>query len=67
MAVFRNYDIHELSGYEINVNDIKFRSSDTSVCRVKKDGTLTPVKPGTSVITIECEGCRCTIDVYVTE
>ena len=67
MAVFRNYDIHELSGYEINVNDIKFRSSDTSVCRIAKDGTLTPVSAGTSVVTIECEGCRCTIDVYVTE
>ena len=67
MALFRNYEIHELSGYEINVNDIKFRSSDTSVCRVKKDGTLTPVKAGTSVISIEGDGCRATIDVYVTD
>ena len=65
MDVFINYEIHELSGYEINSNEITFRSSDTSVCRVKKDGTLTPVKAGTSVISIEGDGCRATIDVYV--
>ena len=67
MAVLGNYDIDELSGYEINVNDIKFRSSDTKVCRIDKDGTLTPVSAGTTVISIEGDGCRCTIDVYVTE
>ena len=67
MAVFRNFDIHELSGYEINYHNIKFRSSNTSVCTVKKDGTVNPVGPGVSVITVSGEDCRYTVDVYVSE
>lgn len=67
MAVFDNYDIHELSGYEIVANDIAFRSSDPSVCIIEKDGKITPVSAGTSVITVEGTGCRYTIDVYVTD
>ena len=67
MAVFANYDIHELSGYEINSNSITFRSSDTSVCTIEKDGTLKIHQPGTAVITVAGEDCRYTIDVYVTE
>ncbi len=67
MAVFSNYDIHELSGYELNVHNIKFRSSNPSVCTIKKDGTVRLVGPGTSVITVDCDECRYTIDVYVSE
>lgn len=67
MAVFGDYDISELSGYSININNIKFRSSNESVCTVKKDGTIKPVSPGTSVITVECETCKYTLDVYVSE
>ena len=67
MAVFDNYDIHELSGYEIIANDISFRSSDPSVCRIANDGKITPVSAGTSVITVDGIGCRYTLDVYVTD
>ena len=65
MAVFDDYEIHELSGYEINSNDITFRSSDTSVCTVEKDGQIKPLHEGTCVITVEGEDCRYTVDVYV--
>ena len=67
MAVFRDYDIHELTGYEMNIHNIKFRSSNESVCRIKKDGTITAVGAGVSVITVQGEDCRYTIDVYVSE
>lgn len=67
MAMFGDREIRELSGYDMNTNNIKFRSSDTSVCTVGKDGTIKAVSPGTSVITVEGEGCRYTIDVYVSE
>ena len=67
MAVFRDYDIHELTGYEMNVHNIKFRSSNEEVCRIKKDGTITTVGAGVSVITVQGEDCRYTIDVYVSE
>ena len=67
MAVFRDYDIEEMSGYHININNIKFRSSDTSVCTVKKDGTIHPVSPGTAVITVQGDDCKYTLDVYVSE
>ena len=65
MAVFDNYDIRELSGYEINSNSITFRSSNPSVCTVARDGKVIPVSEGTSVITVEGEDCRYTVDVYV--
>ena len=65
MAVFDDYEIHELSGYEINTNDITFRSSDTSVCTVERDGRIKPLQEGTCVITVEGENCRYTVDVYV--
>ncbi len=67
MAIYGDYDVDELSGYSININNIKFRSSDESVCTVKKDGTIKPHSAGTSVITVECESCKYTIDVYVSE
>ena len=67
MAVFGDYELHELSGYELNAYDIKFSSSDTSVCSVKKDGTLKPISPGEAVITVEAENCRCSIDIIVRE
>ena len=67
MAVFDNYDIHELSGYEINANNITFRSSDESVCTIEKDGTITPVSAGTAVITVDADNCRYTLDVYVSD
>ena len=67
MAVFKDYDISELTGYKMNVNNISFRSSDESVCTVKKDGTVRPVGAGVSVITVQGEECRYTVDVYVSE
>ncbi len=67
MAVFDDYDIHELSGYELNSNNIRFRSSDTSVCTVGRDGKITPLQEGVSVITVEAEDCTYTVDVYVRE
>lgn len=67
MAIYEDYDIHELSGYEINTHNLKFRSSDTSVCQVSKDGTIELIGPGTSVITVKGENCQYTLDVYVEE
>lgn len=67
MAVFRDFDVHELTGYEMNVHNIKFRSSNEAVCTIKKDGTIRAVGAGVSVITIQGEDCRYTIDVYVSE
>ncbi|MCR5686634.1 MAG: exo-alpha-sialidase [Lachnospiraceae bacterium] len=67
MAVFGDYDIHELSGYEINAYDIHFSSGDLSVCRVEKDGTIKIVAPGQTVITVEGENCRYTLDINVRE
>ena len=65
MAVFEDYSLEELSGYEINSNNLKFRTSDASVVRVSKDGTLKPVSSGQAVITVEADNCRYTVDVYV--
>ncbi len=67
MAVFRDYDIHELTGYEMNIHNIRFRSSNESVCGVKRDGTIVPYGAGVSVITVSGDDCRYTIDVYVKE
>ena len=67
MAIFGDYDIQELSDNDISINDISFRSSDMSVCTVDEDGTIHPVSPGTSVITVQGEDCRYTLDVYVSE
>lgn len=67
MAVFGDYDLHELSGYELNAYNVKFTSSDTSVCTISKDGTITPIHPGSSVITVDSDDCKYTIEVYVTE
>ena len=67
MAVFEDYSIDELTGYELSAYEIEFRSSDTSVCRVDADGTLTPVSPGTAVITVQGEDIRYTLDLYVWE
>ncbi len=67
MAVYKDYDIEELSGYEMNVHNLYFRSSNPSVCTVKRDGTITATGPGASVITIRGEDCKYTVDVYVSE
>jgi hypothetical protein len=67
MAVYKDYDIEELSGYEMNVHNLYFRSSNPSVCTVKRDGTITVTGPGASVITIRGEDCKYTVDVYVSE
>lgn len=67
MAVFDDYEIHELSGYEINSNNITFRSSNPYVCTVEKDGRITPIQEGTSVITIEAEDCKYTLEIYVVQ
>ncbi|MCR5301371.1 MAG: glycoside hydrolase [Lachnospiraceae bacterium] len=67
MAVFEDYSIHELSGYERSAYEITFRSSDTSVCSISADGTLTPIGAGSAVITVTSEDCKYTVDVYVSE
>ena len=67
MAIFGDYSISELSGYELNAYDISFRSSNPSACIIEEDGTLKPIAPGDSVITVTADGCRCTIEVHVTE
>ena len=67
MAVFADYDVHELSKYERNKHNVTFRSSKPSVCSVKNDGTLTPRSAGCCVITVQADDCRYTLDVYVTE
>lgn len=67
MAVFRDYDIRELTSYEMSIYNVTFRSSDTSVCTVNKDGRITTISPGVSVITIDCDDCRYTLDIYVSE
>ncbi|MCR5591603.1 MAG: hypothetical protein K6F73_08715 [Lachnospiraceae bacterium] len=67
LAVFGDYELHELSGYEINSYNIKFSSSDLSVCQVKKDGTLKPISPGKTVINAKGDNCTFTLEVYVRE
>jgi len=67
MAVFGNYDIREMSGYELTAYEIEFKSSNPYVCTVEKDGTIKPIQAGDAVITVSAEGCRCTIDVHVTD
>lgn len=67
MVVFGDYSIDELTGYELSAYEIEFSSSDRSVCRVDADGTLTPVSPGSAVITIRGEDIQYTIDLYVWE
>ncbi len=67
MAVFEDYSIDELTGYELSAYEIEFSSSDRSVCRVDADGTLTPVSPGSAVITNRGEDIQYTIDLYVWE
>ena len=67
MAVFADYDVHELSAYERNKHNVKFKSSKPSVCSVKNDGTLKPHSVGSCVITVEADDCRYTVDVYVSE
>lgn len=67
MAVFADYDVHELTKYERNKHNVTFRSSRPSVCSVKNDGTLKPHSAGVTVITVQADDCRYTLDVYVTE
>ena len=52
MAVFEGWEMHELSNMEILNYGVSFRSSDSSVCRIAGDGTITPVSAGDSVITV---------------
>ena len=67
MAVFADYDVHELSAYERSNHHISFRSSKPSVCSVKNDGTLKPHSVGSCVITVQADECRYTVEVYVSE
>ncbi len=67
VAEFGDHDLEELSGYDLNFYNITFRSSDISVCCVADDGTLSPIVPGTAVITVQGDDCRYTLDVHVTE
>ena len=52
MAVFEGWEMHELSNMEILSYGVSFRSSDSSVCRIAGDGTITPVSAGETVITV---------------
>ncbi len=67
MAIFGDYDIRELSGYELKAYDIRFKSSNPYACTIDEDGTVTPVGTGDSVISVISDDCRFTIDVHVTE
>jgi hypothetical protein len=68
MAVFNNYDLHELSNTEIISYGVTFRSSDRSVCTVSGDGTVVPVSTGDAVITVNSgTGIGYSIDVHVRE
>ena len=67
MAIFGDYELQEMSEYDIKVHNIEFRSSDVSVCIVEEDGKIRPIAPGTAVITVQGENCRYTLDVYVSE
>ena len=67
MAIFGDYELQEMSEYDIKVHNIEFKSSDVSVCIVEEDGKIRPIAPGTAVITVQGENCRYTLDVYVSE
>ncbi|MBR6158943.1 MAG: hypothetical protein IKQ40_01480 [Lachnospiraceae bacterium] len=67
VAEFEDHELSELTGYDCIFYNIRFRSSDVSVCRVLEDGTVIPVSPGFSVIYVEGNDCRYTLEVYVTE
>ena len=68
MAMFGDRLIDEMTGYELTVNNVKYRSSDTKVCTVTSDGLIKAVSPGTAVITVEGgDGCKYTVDVHVSE
>ena len=67
MAIFGDYGLQELGQRDIGVNDIQFKSSNESVCLIDEEGIIKPISPGISVITVQGEDCRCTIEVYVSE
>ena len=65
MAVFEGYEMHEFTNMEILNYGIGFRSSDSSVCRVAGDGTITAVSEGSAVLTVKGSGLEYSIDVHV--
>lgn len=67
VAQFGDYELRDMEGYFLNFYNITFRSSDTSVCLVSDDGTLTPVTPGCAVISVEANDCKYTIEVHITQ
>ena len=68
MAVFNNYDIHELSNTEILSYGVTFSSSDRSVCTVSGDGTLTIHSPGDATVTASSgSGIKYSINIHVKE
>ena len=67
MAIFGDYDLQEFTERDISLHEITFRSSNESVCIVDEEGIIYPVAPGASVITVQHENCRYTIEVHVSE
>lgn len=65
MAVFEGYEMHELTNEEILRYGVSFRSSNSSVCRVSGDGTVTPGSAGEAKITVKAGGFKYEIDVNV--
>lgn len=66
MAVFGNYDVHELTNEEIIWYGITFSSSDMSLCSVGADGTVLPLKEGETQITVKSRsGLEYTVDVII--
>ncbi|MCR4807897.1 MAG: Ig-like domain-containing protein, partial [Lachnospiraceae bacterium] len=68
MAVFENYDIRELGNTGILGYGVTFSSSNPSVASVLGDGTVTPISPGSTVVTARTGGgIEYSVNVNVTE
>ena len=65
MAVFESYEMHELTNMELLSHGVTFSSSDTSVCRVAGDGTITPVSAGEATVSVGCGGLGYDIKVVI--
>ena len=68
LVTYGDYSLHELGYAEISAMKVTFSVDDTTVCEVRKDGLITPVSPGKTVITVSCsDGLHYRVPVVVTE
>ena len=66
MAVFGNYDVHELTNEEIIRYGVTFSSSDTDLCSVGADGTILALKEGETQVTVKSgNGLEYTVDIII--